>query len=72
MKHFLEMKQTLTGEEIREATLPFFIRIGVTGKGDAISKKAQLAHLFAGKPRKDFHHVCHHPDNHPPCEREEI
>lgn len=70
MKHFLEMNQILTAEEILDATPPVSIRVEVNGKADAVSKKPQFLQYFSNKSHKDTHHTCHHPGG--KCEEEVI
>lgn len=69
-KHFLEMKEILTAQEDLDGIQPVFIRIAVTGKADAVSKKVKYTSEFAGKSHRDTHHICNHPNG--TCSAEDI
>lgn len=70
-KHYLEMRQELTDEEDLAGVQPVFVRVEVTGKADAIARKAKYTAEFTGKAHKVTHHVCNHASN-APCISEEI
>jgi hypothetical protein len=69
-KHFLEMVETLTREEMNDGIQPVSIRIEVNGKADAVSKKPSFIQYFANRNHRDTHHICPHPGG--SCEEEEI
>ena len=70
VQHFLEMEEILSDEDQANHKLGILIRVRVTGKADAISKKPKYIGDFTGKPYKASHHVCLHPKG--KCTKEEI
>ena len=69
-KHYLEMKELQSDQDILDAIPPVFIRVVVNGKADAIAKRPLFLQHFAALDHRDTHHTCNHPGN--SCSEEEI
>lgn len=72
MKHFLEMKETLTEEQDYEGIQPVFIRVEVTGKADAVANKSKYTAEFRGREHRAYHHTCNHGGQGGKCNKEDI